>query len=145
MATSNQHGSMQKVSQYSKHNFSEKSQKTRVGLHKSEVQTKKMLDTLEQQQNTAVNNISNHQQAMKMSWRRLEERRAESPLLTRHDKTKEEPKNTKRGLMLQSNTRLYVNKTPEIYNPGLAESGSADDMSIGKTSNPEQGMYKTSL
>ena len=106
---------LSKTQQYSQRRFAESSPKTLVGLHKSEVQLKKMIDTLEQQQNTAVNNIANHQQAMKMSWRRLEERRSTSPLMTSREKRNEQAKNSRKGMLLQSNTRLYVDKTPEIY------------------------------
>lgn len=113
--------------------FAEGSSKTVVGLHKTEVQLKKMIDTLDHQQNTAVNNIANHQQAMKMSWRRLEEKRAASPQLQR-DK-KEDGKRAKKGMLLQSNTRLYVNATPEVYNIGspAIRPTTADDSALGRT------------
>lgn len=114
MASSYAH--MPKAHQHGKRRFTESNQKTLVDKQKNEVKLKKMIDTLEHQQSTAVNNIANHQQAMKMSWRRLEERRSASPLLTRQEKKREEAKDTRRGLLLQSNTKLYVNKTPEIYN-----------------------------
>ncbi len=121
---------------HSRRNYGEGSPKTIVGLQKTDVQLKKMMDNLDRQQHTAVNNIANHQQAMKMSWRRLEERRSASPLLTRSDKKKEETKKSKRGLMLQSNTKLYVNKTPEIYNPEskpeIEITESADDSFISQ-------------
>lgn len=107
---------MPKTQQYAKRKFAESSSKTMVGMQKTEVKLNKMLDSLQRQQNTAINNIANHQQAMKMSWRRLEERRSASPLLTRAEKREKEEEKTKRGLLLQSNTRLYVNRTPQIYN-----------------------------
>lgn len=105
------------ASSYAKHSqrkFAESSAKTLVGLQKSEVKLKKMVDSLERQQNTAVSNIANHQQAMKMSWRRLEERRSTSPLMTRHEK-KEKEEAKKKGMLLQSNTKLYVRGTPQVY------------------------------
>lgn len=117
-----------------KRKFAESSSKTLVGIQKTEVQYKKMLDDLERQQNTSVNNIANHQQAMKMSWRRLEERRSQSPTLVRAEK--KDPKNTKKGLMLHSNTKLYVKKTPEIYNPE-AEATSDDN---GTTDSHDPGI-----
>ena len=102
---------------YGQRRFAETNPRTLVGLHKADVQLKKMVDTLEQQQNTSVSNIANHQQALKMSWRRLEERRSASPLLTtREKKNAEQSNSSKRGMLLQSNTRLYTEKTPEIYN-----------------------------
>jgi len=110
--------------------FAETSRKTAVGLNKTDVKFQKELDSLDRQRNTSINNIANHQQAMKMSWKRLEERRAESPMLSQRREKKEEQKSSKKGLMLQSNTKLYVNKTPSIYHP--TETGSTDDSRISK-------------
>ena len=97
--------------------FAETSPRTVVGLQKVNVQLQKEIDKLERQAHTAVSNIANHQQAMKMSWRRLEQKRnAESPLLSRASKTegtRHSPKE-KRGLFA-SNTKLYVHATPQIY------------------------------
>lgn len=114
MASSYAH--MPKTHQYAKKRSGESSSKTIVGLHKTEVMYQKMMDRLERDQNTSVNNIANHQQAMKMSWRRLEEKRTTSPLLTRQEKKQKEEKNDKKGLLLQSNTKLYVKGTPQVYN-----------------------------
>ena len=134
MASSNA-ANMSKAQQYSQRRFGESNPRTLVGLHKTEVQLKKMIDTLEHQQNTAVNNIANHQQAMKMSWRRLEERRSTSPHMTRADKKAQQAKGGK-GMLLQSNTRLYVEKTPDIYETGGRPS-TVDDSSLGRpTSGP---------
>lgn len=105
-----------KAGQLSKRGFSESSQRTIVDMQKNKVKLKKMIETLESQQNTAVSNIANHQQAMKMSWRRLEERRATSPLMTRAEKRTEQKSTKNRGMMLQSKTKFNVNMTPEIYN-----------------------------
>lgn len=102
--------------------FAESSHKTTVGLNKTDVKFQKELASLERQKNTTMNNIANTQQAMKMSWRRLEERRAESPTLSKRMEKKEEDRRGRKGLLLQSNTKLYVNKTPSIYDP-TAESG----------------------
>ena len=121
-----------KSQQYSKRRFAESSPQTIVGLQKTDVQCKKMMDSLERQQNTAVNNIANHQQAMKMSWRRLEERRAQSPTMNRQE-MKKEVKKEKKGLMLQSNTKLFVNKTSEIYDPDNTlnkETAAVDDSEL---------------
>ncbi len=96
--------------------FAETSHATTVGLNKTDVKFQKELANLERQQNTAMNNIANYQQAMKMSWRRLEERRAESPTLSKKI-DQGDNKKQKKGLLLQSNTKLYVNRTPSIYNP----------------------------
>ena len=104
--------------------FAETSHKTTVGLNKTDVKFQKELESLERQKNTSMNNIANHQQAMKMSWKRLEERRAESPTLSQRREKKEEQKNNKKGLLFQTNTKLYVDKTPSIYHP---ETGTSDD------------------
>lgn len=122
---------MTKFQQYSQRRFGESSARTLVGLHKTEVQLKKMIDTLDHQQNTAVNNIANHQQAMKMSWRRLEERRSTSPHMTRAEKKAQQAKGNKKGMLLQSNTKLYVDKTPDIYETGCRPS-TVDDSSLGR-------------
>ena len=122
-----------KAGQLSKRGFSESSPRTIVGLHKNELKLKKMIETLDSQQNTAVNNIANHQQAMKMSWRRLEERRSTSPLMTRSEKKKkEQPKN--RGMMLQSKTKFDVNMTPDIYN--VSRPTTVDDSMLNRSSTP---------
>lgn len=132
--------SLSKIQQSRNRRFAESSPKTLVGLHKADAQLKMMMDTLDHQQSTAVNNIANHQQAMKMSWRRLEERRSTSPLMSRAENKKEKAKDSKRTMLLQSNTRLYVNKTPSIYNPeGSARPVTADDSMIGRSSSMGQG------
>ena len=115
--------------------FAEGSSKTAVGLHKTEVQLKKKMDSLDQQQNTAINNIANHQQAMKMSWRKLEEKRTASPQLGRDNRKKEDPKKSTKGMLLQSNTKLYVNATPEVYNVAshATRPTTADDSMLGRT------------
>ena len=110
--------------------FAESSHKTMVGLNKTDVKFQKELASLEKQQNTAVTNIANYQQAMKMSWRRLEERRAESPTLSKRMEKKKEK--DKKGLLLQSNTKLYVDKTPSIYNPEAGSGVTMDDSVIGR-------------
>ena len=125
-----------KIQQYSQRRFAETNQKTLVGLQKTDSQLKKMMDTLEQQQKTAVSNIANHQQAMKMSWRRLEERRSSSPLMTRKEKEEVQAKKAKKAMMLQSNTRLFVDKTPQIYGGNVGETArpsTVDDSVIGRS------------
>lgn len=83
------------------------SSRSRVEMHKVDVQLQKEISRLERQQSAAVTNIANHQQAMKMSWRKLEQRRAaESPLLSRPKEVSPNSPNPKRGL-LHSNTKLY--------------------------------------
>lgn len=139
-----------KASQYSRRKFAEQSLRTLVGIQKNEVKLKKEMETLEQQQNTSVNNIANHQQAMKMSWRRLEEKKRESPLLTRAQKDHGDAKSSKRGMLLQSSTKLYVDKTPDIYSievpSGNARPTTVDDQMLGRgrTSSDVMGRPTTS-
>ena len=107
------------ISSRSKRQFAESNPHTLVGLQKAKVQLEKEISKLEKQQATAVTNIANHQQAMKMTWRRLEQRRAmESPLLSRsaHSSELGEESGPRRGLFY-SNTKLYVKNTPDIYHP----------------------------
>lgn len=103
----------------SKRQFAESNPHTLVGLQKVKVQLEKEISKLEKQQATAVTNIANHQQAMKMTWRRQEQRRVmESPLLSRSARNTEhsdEP-GPRRGLF-HSKTKLYVKNTPDIYHP----------------------------
>ena len=105
--------------------YAESSSKTLIGLQKVNVQLQKEIDSLEKQKKTAVNNIANHQQALKMSWRRLEQQRnmAGSPQLTRATTapTDAQPRQPRKGL-LQSNTRLYVNSTPQVYDSSASTS-----------------------
>lgn len=102
-----------------KRQFAESNPHTLVGLQKVKVQLEKEISKLDKQQTTAVTNIANHQQAMKMTWRRLEQRRMmESPLLSRSKQESEHPSESgpRRGLF-HSKTKLYVKNTPDIYHP----------------------------
>lgn len=104
---------------HSKRQFAESNPHTLVGLQKVKVQLEKEISKLDKQQTTAVTNIANHQQAMKMTWRLLQQRRmVESPLLSRSKQDSEdaiEP-GMRRGLF-HSKTKLYVRNTPNIYHP----------------------------
>ena len=102
-----------------KRQFAESNPHTLVGLQKVKVQLEKEINKLDKQQATAVTNIANHQQAMKMTWRRLEQRRVmESPLLSRSKLNTErgEESGPRRGIF-HSKTKLYVKNTPDIYHP----------------------------
>lgn len=103
----------------SKRPFAESNPHTLVGLQKVKVQLEKEINKLDKQQATAVTNIANHQQAMKMTWRQLQQRRTtESPVLTRrkHDTDETHESGPRRGLF-HSKTKLYVKNTPDIYHP----------------------------
>ena len=109
----------------------ETSSRTLVGLHRVNTQLQQELDKIDRQAFTAVSNIANHQQAMKMSWRRLETQRNSPKTRARAGSCPEEPSPTaaRRGLMMSSNkTKLYVSSTPQIY------SGT----SIGQNQQPSQ-------
>ena len=94
----------------------ETSSRTLVGLHRANAQLQQELEKIDRQAFTAVSNIANHQQAMKMSWRRLEaQRNSPGRERARSDSEKPAPPQ-KRGLMMSFNkTRLYVAATPHIY------------------------------
>ena len=97
--------------------YAEASPRTLVGLHKADVQLQKKLDKLDRQAHTAVSNISSNQQAMKMSWRRLEAQRgAASPSVGRRpvERLPCSAALSRRG-PFSSNTHLYVSGTPEVY------------------------------
>ncbi len=82
--------------------------RTKVELHQVDVLLQKEIGRLERQQNAAVSNIANHQQAMKMSWRKLEQRRLlDSPLLTNSRERTSSSPSPKRGLF-HSNTKLHA-------------------------------------
>lgn len=97
--------------------YAETNPRTLVGLQKVNVQLQKELDKLDRQAHTAVSNIANHQQAMKMSWRRLEAQRDfgnASPRVRRAAERLPASPGPRRSLF-SSNTLLYVNATPDVY------------------------------
>ena len=97
--------------------YAETNPRTLVGLQKVNVQLQKELDKLDRQAHTAVSNIANHQQAMKMSWRRLEAHRDLSNASPRARRAAERLPASPgpRRSLFSSNTLLYVNATPEVY------------------------------
>ena len=115
----------------SKRQFAESNPHTLVGLQKVKVQLEKEINKLDKQQATAVSNIAKHQQAMKMTWRRQEQRRnMESPLLSRSTRNIEhcEEPGPRRGLF-HSKTKLYVKNTPDIYHPEAEDTGGKPEAS----------------
>ena len=92
----------------------ETSPRTLVGLQRVNAQLQQELDKIDRQAFTAVSNIANHQQAMKMSWRRLEAQRNGPKAAAKPRSSRTPPPS--RSLMLSSNkTKLYVSATPQIY------------------------------
>ncbi|CAI8045825.1 hypothetical protein GBAR_LOCUS25340 [Geodia barretti] len=113
----------------------EASTQTMVGLHRANAQLQQELDKIDRQAFTAVSNIANHQQAMKMSWRRLEAQR-NSPKSTRAkvECSDQQPAAPRKGLLMSSNkTRLYVSATPNIYSGQSSEQQSRGSDSEGET------------
>ena len=116
----------------------EASTRATVGLHRANAQLQQELDKIDRQAFTAVSNIANHQQAMKMSWRRLEAQR-NSPKSTRAKSESSAPdQQPRKGLLMSSNkTRLYVSATPQVYSGKSSEQqtlDSKDTESEGETS-----------
>ena len=118
----------------------ETSPRTLVGLHRVNAQLQQELDKIDRQAFTAVSNIANHQQVMKMSWRRLEAQRS-SPKAgaKRSSSTDSQNPAPSRSLMLTSNkTKLYVSATPQIYSGGsqqLQEPTGEEEEAMGKGGN----------
>ena len=109
----------------------EASTRAMVNLHRANAQLQQELDKIDRQAFTAVSNIANHQQAMKMSWRRLEAQR-NSPKVARgkSEPSSEQQQSQRKGLLMSSNkTRLYVSATPQIY------SGQVPEQQSGETEN----------
>lgn len=92
---------------YIKHSFSETDPKVRVELRKADLKLQKELERLEKQTMTKTNIISDHQQAMKMSWRRLESQRRQDESPTSSRKTR------RSGSLLSDNKKklLFANAT----------------------------------
>ena len=92
--------------------------RTLVGLQKAGVQLQRELEKIDRQAFTAVSNIANHQQAMKMSWRRLEARRSSPQLQQRSfscsDQQTASP-GLRRSLLSSNTTKLSLAATPQIY------------------------------
>lgn len=112
---------------HSRH-FVEDSPRTRIELARSNLKMEKELKKIEKQAKTAALNVSNNQQALRMSLRQLESRRGSdpSPLLTRSARfDKSEPAVSKRKFSLfANNTCLTVESTADAYrNAGTAIPG----------------------
>lgn len=96
--------------------FSESNQKIRMELRLADMKLKKEIERLEKQSYTTTNNISNHQQALKMSWRRLEQRRQhdqDSPTGNRKNRSGLSEKDSRRGLLFSNRTVLTLDSGEE--------------------------------
>ena len=91
--------------------------RTLVGLQKAGVQLQRELEKIDRQAFTAVSNIANNQQAMKMSWRRLEARRSSPQLRQRSFSSSDQQTASpgRRPLLSSNITKLSVAATPQIY------------------------------
>ena len=98
-------------------NFAESNQKIRTELRQAELKLKKDLERMEKQSYTTTNNIANHQQVLKHSWRRLEQKRMQdqqSPLGSRKPVRQiNSVEDTKRRLMFANRTALSFETSAE--------------------------------
>ena len=106
---------------HSRH-FAEDSPRTRIELARNNLRMEKELKKIEKQAKTAALNLSNNQQAVRMSLRQLESKRNSdsSPLLTRSarfDKNESTVTKHKLGLFANS-TSLTVASTADAYRDG---------------------------
>jgi len=102
---------------HSRH-FVEELPRTRTDLSRNHLQLQKEISKIEKQAKTAVTNLSNNQQAMRMSLRNIEGRRkAESPLITRQVRSMDidDTPLLKRQSLFANNTCLTVDSTAEAY------------------------------
>jgi len=102
---------------HSRH-FVEELPRTRCDLTRNHLQLQKEISKIEKQAKTAVTNLSNNQQAMRMSLRNIEGRRkVESPLITRKVGSMdiEDRPLLKRQSLFANSTCLTVDSTVEAY------------------------------
>lgn len=102
---------------HSRH-FVEDSPRTRIELARNNLRMQKELMKIEKQAKTAATNLSNNQQALRMSLRQLEGKRNSepSPLLSRPATTDIEFAASKRKLgLFANNTSLTVESTADAY------------------------------
>ena len=94
---------------HQRYNFAESNQKIRVELKKADMLLQKELKRLEKQTKATTNIISEHQQAMKMSWRRLEFKRQQDESPSPARKTKRS-----RGLVEDTQRKLLFANTTTV-------------------------------
>lgn len=128
--------------QRARHGFAESNQRVRIELNKSKVQLEKEFSRLEKQSRTETNNICNHQQALKMTWRRLEQRRQQERPVP--ERLRKETDATDRRGLLYSKTTMSVDDTAAIYgkSPGAPRKISAP--STTSSENDDDALYPTS-
>ena len=97
-------------------NFGETDPKIRAELRKQEMHLKREIERLEKQTKATNSYISDHQQALKMSWRRLEEQRQkdQSPTVSRRTRRSDGLINESKRKLLFSNA---TSVTIDVPNP----------------------------
>ena len=135
---------------HSRH-FVEDSPRTRIELARNNLIMQKEIMKIEKQAKTAAINLSNNQQALRMSLRQIEGKRNSdfSPLLTRSnimDKNESTPSKRKLGLFA-NNTCLTVESTAEAYQKtdrvvmgGRVRSKSTSGHQLARTERPIAGI-----
>lgn len=93
-----------------RHNFAETDPRIRTELKKSDLLLKKEIERLEKQTRAANNYISDHQQALKMSWRRLEMQRKQdaSPTVNRRTRRTGSLSDGKKRLLFSTTVSMDI-------------------------------------
>lgn len=97
-----------------RHGFAESNPRIRIELQKSKIQLERELKRLERQSKAETNYISTHQQAIKMNFRRLEQKRKQDSPPVDRSGTREKDAGARRGIFY-SKTPMSVDATAAIY------------------------------
>lgn len=117
-------------------NYSETDPKIRAELRKQEMHLKREIERLEKQTKATNNYISDHQQALKMSWRRLEDQRQkdESPSVNRKTKRSDGLiKDSSRKLLFSNATTVSIDVPKPNASPRLANNSRYDHDELGSS------------
>ena len=94
--------------------FAESNPRVRIELQKTKMQLEKELKRLEKQSKAETNYISTHQQAIRMNFRRLEQKRKQDSPPTDRSGTREKDTGARRGIFY-SKTPMSVDATAAVY------------------------------
>lgn len=108
-------GRQRSSNQNARHGFAESNPKVRIELKKQEIKLEKELSLLDKLARTETNNISSHQQAIKMNWRRLEQKRLHENSRNFETNGKQSRNIGHRHGLLFSKTPMSVDATSSIY------------------------------
>lgn len=97
-----------------RHGFAESNPRIRIELQKTKVQLERELERLEKQSKAETNNIATHQQALKMNFRRLEQKRKQESPTTERSRRGDRDEAGRRGIFY-SKTPMAVEATAAIY------------------------------